>query len=84
MHEESSSDDENKSSLFCLPAALMSPKAMASSTRAKMIEGERSDPGESGSKSDAALPDPTNNQLTDASEESDPVFPSTPASLILY
>ncbi len=75
--DQSSSDDENKSSLF-FPSVSFDESESSGVVDKKENERSRSepDPVESDSKpQENALPDPSANQLTNTSAESDPVVP---------
>ena len=73
--DQSSSDDENKTSLF-LPSGSFDESEGSGVFDKSENDRRRRDPGESGSNSEeTALPDPSIHQLTDTSEESDPVDP---------
>ena len=73
--DQSSSDDENKTSLF-LPSGSFDESEGSGVFDKSENDRRRRDPGESGSNSEeTALPDPSIHQLTDTSEESDPVAP---------
>ena len=75
--DESSSDDENKTSLFLPSGSFDESEGSGGVDKSENDRrGSEPDPVGSGSKSEGtALPYPSSNQLTDASEESDPVAP---------